>query len=47
MSRLPGQTKVSDYGTGSTSPLSTLFSLNADLCNLTAQCSEYNPYRPA
>ena len=32
MRRLPSQTKVSDYGTGTTRTLSTLIRLNADLC---------------
>lgn len=36
MRRLPSQTKDSDYGTGSTRTLSTLFRLNADLCSFVA-----------
>ena len=36
MRRLPNQTKVSDYGTGTTRTLSTLIRLNADLCGITA-----------
>lgn len=34
MRRLPGQTKDSDYGTGSTRTLSTLIRLNADLSSI-------------
>ena len=34
MRRLPNQTKVSDYGTGTTRTLSTLIRLNADLYSL-------------
>lgn len=34
MRRLSSQTKVSDYGTGTTRTLSTLIKLNADLCNM-------------
>ena len=34
--RLPKQTKDSDYGTGTTSTLSTLIRLNADLCGMSA-----------
>lgn len=33
MRRLPGQTKASDYGTGTTRTLSTLIRLHADLCS--------------